>query len=143
MTGRKKKELTFVGHLPCTRNWAICLNAHYDLMHLAMKTESGKINSLTVSRRWNSKRVGSKKAKTVSPLIFYKNVKGYFQFIIIIKYRLHSLCCTIHPWAYLTLKSLCLPLLPPYTVPLHNGKHSFVLCESASFMLYSLVGCVS
>jgi len=141
MRGRKKKELTFVEHLPCTRNWAICLNTH-DLMYLAMKTESGKINSLTVSHRWNSKRVGSKKVKMVS-LIFYKKFKGYFQFIIIIKYWLHSLCCTIHPWAYLTLKSFCLPLPLPYTVPLHNGKHSFVLSESVSFMLYSLVGCVS
>ena len=39
--------------------------------------------------------------------------KGYFPFIVITKYWLHSPCCTVHPWAYATPSSLCLPLPHP------------------------------
>ena len=36
--------------------------------------------------------------------------KGYFSFTDIPKYGLHSLCCEIYPWAYLTSNSLYFPL---------------------------------
>ena len=45
-------------------------------------------------------------------LTFYldKIFKGYFPFTVTTKYWLHSLCCTVHPWACLTTSSLYLPL---------------------------------
>ena len=74
------------------------------------------------------------------------NFKGYFPFTVITKYWLFSPCCTIHPLAYLTPSSLCLPLPNPWVAPplIPTGNHYFVLyiCESASFLLYSLVCCI-
>ena len=47
-------------------------------------------------------------------LHFFNTIlKGCFPWTVITKYWLYSLCCTIHPWAYLTPNSLYLPLLPP------------------------------
>ena len=43
---------------------------------------------------------------------FYTTFKGYFLFTVITKYWLHSPCCTIHLWAYLTSNTLYLPLPP-------------------------------
>ena len=48
---------------------------------------------------------------------FYTIFKGYSPFIVITKYWLCSPCCTTHPWAYLTLSSLYLPLPYPYIPP--------------------------
>ena len=44
-------------------------------------------------------------------LILYAMFKHYFQFTVITKYWLYSLCCTMHPWTYLTPKRLYLPPL--------------------------------
>ena len=76
-------------------------------------------------------------------LIFYTVFKGYIPFTVITKYWLYSPCCTIHPRAYLIPNSLYLPLLHSCVAPplLLIGNHQFILyiCESASFLLYSLV----
>ena len=68
---------------------------------------------------------------------FLYSFKGYFPFTVITKYWLYSLCCIIHPWAYLTPNSLYLPLPNPHGAPfpLPTGNDWFVLyiCESASF----------
>ena len=48
---------------------------------------------------------------------FYRIFKGYFLFTVITKYWFYSPCCTIHPWAYLTPNSLCLPLSHPSIAP--------------------------
>ena len=50
-------------------------------------------------------------------LNFLHNFKGYFPVIVITKYWPYSLCCTIHPWGYLTPSSLLLPLPHPYIAP--------------------------
>lgn len=53
---------------------------------------------------------------------YYYNFKGYFPFTVIIKYWLHSLCCTLHSWAYLISSSLDFslptPVLPDWQVVL-------------------------
>ena len=73
--------------------------------------------------------------------------KGYCPFIVITKYWLYPPCCAIHFWVHLIPSSLYLLLLYRCFAPLllPTGNHLFgyiYICESASFMLYSLVRCI-
>ena len=69
--------------------------------------------------------------------------KGYFPFIVITKYWLHSPYCTIHPWACATPNSLRLPFPHPYIISppfplLTTNLHSI----SMSLLLFYYIHCV-
>ena len=81
---------------------------------------------------------------------FYIIFEGYSPFTVvkvITKYWLYSPHSTVHPWVYLTPNSLYLPLpnpciAPPPPSPLVTTSLILYICESASFLLDSLVCCI-
>ena len=69
----------------------------------------------------------------VYSILWFTVFKGYTPFIVILKYRLCSLCCTICLVAYLLYAEQFIPLYPllflappPFLFPI--GFHKFVLC---------------
>ena len=78
--------------------------------------------------------------------IVIHNFKGQTPFIVIVKYRLYSLCCIIYPCSLFYTEQFVLLISPPRycPFPLSTDNHQFALCISkyASFLLYSLVCCI-
>ena len=77
--------------------------------------------------------------------IVIHSFKGFIPFIVFIKYWLYSPCCTLYLLVYFGPNSLYVLVLYPYIAPPPaTGNHWFVLyiCESPSFLLYSLVCCI-
>ena len=74
--------------------------------------------------------------------INFKNSYTIFTFTAITKYWLYFPGCTTHPWAYLTLSSLCLDSPTPILPPISNHKFVLCICELACFLLYSLLCCI-